>query len=671
MARTVSNCLRLVAAIVAGISFCLAAYPARAANEPRWLEIHSAHFTVITDGGDKKGREVALRFEQMRAVFANLLTKDRLNQSVPLTILAFGDDKAYYQAAPLGHDASGKAQPIEVPGFFVPGEDQDFIVLNLSESESWRAVASDMARMLLSYNYPPAQAWFDTGLTEYFSSIHVDNQKVEIGGDPKSLIDLLNKQPWIPLPDLFATKLTPKPNTSKSAPTMYDAECWIVMHYLLHQQKLAETGTYFGLALNQHLAVADAIQQAYGVTAAQLEQVVKDYFRAQSAAITALGSLQPITAAPPDGSYRFPVPVGADDSTITSKPLAEADATAYYAQVQIRVPERRDAGLKTLRDLASTATAVDKKIEAKAAKKKSDDDAGQLPRDSMGSGLAHRILAWDHVTHGEFDDAIPELGDAAALNQSDMWVRYYLCALKYRMAQAKHADIQGLPNMMLDLKSVLEWYPEMAGAYDLLALARNEGGSTPAAMQAERAAMTLSPRNEHYVYHLAQIYIASKKYEAADALLNRLKASDDPQIAAQAREQVERSGAERKYGIPVGGPATQSKLAPQKSPFDVLEEDAAKRAAVEKSPDASRSADKRKPKFLKGRLIDVDCSHAPTAILTVAAGSTEMKLRAADYKSLLLIGADDFSCEWHDVQVTVNYKPGGAADGDVVSLEMR
>ena len=669
MARTVGNCLRLVVTIVAGISFCLAAYPARAANEPRWLEIHSAHFTVITDEGDKKGREVALRFEQMRAVFANLLTKDRLNQSVPLTILAFGDDKAYYQAAPLGHDASGNVQPIDVPGFFLPGEDQDFIVLNLSESESWRAVASDLARMMLSYNYPPAQAWFDAGLTEYFSSIHVDNRQVEIGGDPKSLTELLSKQPWIPLPEIFSTKSATKPDASK--PAMYDAECWIVMHYLLHQQKLAETGTYFSLALNQHVAVADAIQQAYGVTPAQLEQAVKDYFHAQSAAITALGSPQPATAAAPDTAYRFPVPVGADDSTITAKPLPEADATAYYAQVQIRVPERRDAGLKTLRDLATTATAIDKKIEAKAAKKKSDDDAGQLPSDSMGSGLAHRILAWDHITHGEFDDAIPELGDAAALNQSDMWVRYYLCSLKYRMAQAKHTDIQGLPNMMLDLKSVLDWYPEMAEAYDLLAVARNEGGSTPAAMLAERAAMTLSPRNERYVYHLAQIYVASKKYEAADALLNRLKASDDPQIAAQAREQGERAGAERKYGIPLGGGATQSKLAPQKSPFDVLEEDAAKRAAAEKSADSTGPPDKRKPKFLKGRLVDVDCSHAPTAILTVAAGSTEMKLRAADYKSLLLIGADDFSCEWHDVQVTVNYKPGGAADGDVVSLEMR
>ena len=71
-----------------------------------WLEIHSTHFTVITDAGEKKGREVALRFEQMRAVFAVLLGKERLNQSVPLTILAFKNDKSYYQLAPLCNSAT-------------------------------------------------------------------------------------------------------------------------------------------------------------------------------------------------------------------------------------------------------------------------------------------------------------------------------------------------------------------------------------------------------------------------------------------------------------------------------------------------------------------------------------------------------------------------------------
>ncbi|MFY9979242.1 MAG: hypothetical protein WAK22_13515, partial [Candidatus Sulfotelmatobacter sp.] len=91
-----------------------------------WLELHSTHYTVITDAGEKKGKEVALRFEQMRAVFGSLLMKERLNEPLPMTILAFKSDKSYYQTAPLR-----QGQPIGVPGFLVSGEDQNFIVLNL------------------------------------------------------------------------------------------------------------------------------------------------------------------------------------------------------------------------------------------------------------------------------------------------------------------------------------------------------------------------------------------------------------------------------------------------------------------------------------------------------------------------------------------------------------
>ena len=669
------------------------ALPVLAADQPAWLEIHSAHFTVITDAGDKKGHEVALRFEQMRAVFSSLLTKDRLNQPVPLTILALKNDKAYYQAAPLR-----QGQPIDVPGFFLPGEDQHFIVLNLFEDESWRAVTHDFAHMLLNYNYPPAQGWFDEGLAEYFSSIRLDNKEVEIGGDPelsasyhedllgnqrqtnpaKSLTELLGAQVWLSLPDLFTMKHDTSTYNEGTHHTLYYAESWMVMHYLLHEKKLPETGAFFGLVLNKHVPVEQAIQQAYGMSADQMEQAVKDYFHSQSALITAVDSARtksgdpdhPLNDTNPAQTYRFPAPVGPDDSAIISKPLPDAEARAIYAGVQIRIPERREAGLKELQTLATQPTTADVKAQAKLDKKekenKNPEDEETLPSNAIGNEVAHRILAWDHIQHAEFEDALTELGNAAALNPRDMWVRYYLSTVKYRAAQAKHTDIQGLANMMLDLKAVLEWYPELADAYDLLALARNEGGGPTAAMQAERAAMNLSPRDERYVYHLAQIYIASKKWEAAEALLDRLKNSSNPQIAALAKDRMNEVGSQRKYGM-VGANPAQPKFELQKSPFDVLEQDAAKRAVT---ADENGEGDKRQTKFFRGRLVSVDCSQTPSAVLTVTSEGVVLKLRAVDSKTLLLIGADGFSCAWRDRSVTVNYKPGGLVDGDLVSLEI-
>jgi hypothetical protein len=665
----------------------------QAAEPSPWLEIHSTHFTVITDAGEKKGKEVALRFEQMRAVFAVLLMKQRLNEPLPLTILAFNNDKDYYQSAPLhrGQPINGQAvdaQPIGVPGFFLPGDDQNFIVLNSQAEEPWRAVAHDFAHLLLNYNYPEVQGWFDEGLAEYFSSIRLDDKKYEIGGDPelqsastggnspKSLTELLGGQnggqAWLALPALLTTKPDSSNYIESKHDTLFYAQSWMTMHYLLHEKKLPETGNYFDLVENQHVPVEEAVQKAYGMTPAQFDQAVKDYFHSLAPLFLALeASKQPGSHPNMPQVYEFAEIVGPSDSAITSKFLPEADARATVDDVKIRIPDRREAALQELQALATAPSPTQvKKADEKDKDKDKDENQKALPVAVTGNEIAHRALAWDHLQHGEFEDATEELGNAAALNRSDMWIRYYLSVLKYRMARAKHSDIQGLPNVMQDLRAVLEWYPEFSDAYDLLASARREGGGPVAAMQAERAAIELSPRNQQYVYHLAEIYISDKKWIAARALLELLKTSSNPQVAAAAGESLAQLVNEQKYGLSPATAASASKLTKPSSPFDVLEQDAAKRAAAQQTAQ-SGTADKRPTKFFEGRLVDVDCSQSPAAVLTVSSGSAVLKLRTADYKSVLLIGADTFSCEWNNRSVSVNYKSRGMSDGDLVSLEVR
>ena len=85
---------------------------------------------------------------------------------------------------------------------------------------------------------------------------------------------------------------------------------------------------------------------------------------------------------------------------------------------------------------------------------------------------------------------------------------------------------------------------------------------------------------------------------------------------------------------------------------------------------AAPAPDKRKVEFLKGRLLTVECSK-PAAVVTVVSGTRKLRLRTEDYSSLTLIGTDQFSCDWRNLPVTVNYKAGGKSDGDLVSLELR
>ena len=114
--------------------------------------------------------------------------------------------------------------------------------------------------------------------------------------------------------------------------TLYYAESWIMLHYLLHEKKLPETGSYFDLVLNQHVPVEEAIQKAYGMSSTQLEQAVKDYFGMQKKMLASEDSSQKAGLTPNastmEQASRFPSPISPGDSAITAKPISEPEARA-------------------------------------------------------------------------------------------------------------------------------------------------------------------------------------------------------------------------------------------------------------------------------------------------------------------------------------------------------
>jgi tetratricopeptide (TPR) repeat protein len=195
-------------------------------------------------------------------------------------------------------------------------------------------------------------------------------------------------------------------------------------------------------------------------------------------------------------------------------------------------------------------------------------------------------------------------------------------------------------------------------------MARVEGGGAASALEAIKEAIRLSPRNEQYVFNLGQISETAKKWDTARAIFERLQSSANPQIAVAARKELEQLATVQKYGISSNAP----KHVAQTSPFDELEQEAQKRAQAQ--PEES-APDKRPTEFVKGLLLSVDCSHTPAAVLLVNNGRRSLKLRTSDYKTLLVMGEDRLSCEWRNRRVSVNYKPGGAADGDLVSVEVQ
>jgi tetratricopeptide (TPR) repeat protein len=625
-------------------------------DEPHWIRINSSHFSVVTDADEKHGRDVIVRFEQMRLVFGQLLARKRINMSEPVDIIALRNDEEYSKVVP-NRPGQGIAA-----GFFIPGEDRDYFVLNLSKDDSWRAVSREFAYVFLNYNYPPTQPWFDEGFAEYFSSLRFDNKQAQIGGDPQSFTEILNATAWLSLPDLFSMRSDVSTAQESSHRPLFQAQSWIVMHYLLAQNKLPETGTYLDLVENQKVAIDDAIQKAYGMSSAQFAQAVKDHFHSLPQPTPLEKGKQPtaggtqILAVTPDEQ------IGSSTQELTAP-----EGQALVAEMSVRLPEHREQALQQLESITA-----------------------QPKGDNV---VVRRSLGWAHMEKKEFDRAVEELSKGAELNPKDPWLHYYLALTRLRAAQSSGGSIQGLPNMMQDLRLVLDWDPEFAEARNMLAMAQLEGGGVHAAMDTMRAALQLAPRNQGYLLNMAKIYLAGKNWDAATALLERLKNSADVHVAKSADEQLAGLPTLKKYGIP---PQAETKTQPQqtttaappsspsppaspsnspsstsKKPAEPPRTEAEASDDHPEQPPAPPQPDHRPIQFMKGKLVAVDCSQAPSAILTVSAGTKVLKLRTDNYKSLMLIGADEFSCDWKSRPVAVNYRAGGKADGDLVSVEVQ
>jgi tetratricopeptide (TPR) repeat protein len=347
-------------------------------------------------------------------------------------------------------------------------------------------------------------------------------------------------------------------------------------------------------------------------------------------------------AAAPTLVHHYPAPLTPLDVGSSVLRLKEFEGQSRVDEMAVRIPEHREQAVKELEALNA------------------------LPKEE--TAIADRALAWVHLQRHEYDEVFEKLSDGANVDHADPWTRYYLALARFDQAATTGNPIQSLPNVMQDLRTVLDWNPEFAEAYNMLAMAQLQGGGVHAATDSIHPAIELSPRNQSYVLNLARIHLEGKKWDEATALLNRLKDSHDPEIASAAQQDLKDLPMLKKYGVlPERQTASESALPAVIS--NNTDEDSGSDDAT--TAPATPGPDLRKTQFLRGKLLDVDCSQSPIAVVKLASTTKTVALRTDDYRSLLVIGAAAFSCDWKDIPVEVNYKAGGKADGDLVSLEVR
>jgi len=78
----------------------------------------------------------------------------------------------------------------------------------------------------------------------------------------------------------------------------------------------------------------------------------------------------------------------------------------------------------------------------------------------------------------------------------------------------------------------------------------------------------------------------------------------------------------------------------------------------------------QKIEFLKGEVLAVDCSKSPLVSLTVWSKGKSWIMYSPDVHQLMLIGVENFSCNWSNVKASLNYRLQADGRGELVSLEI-
>jgi Protein of unknown function (DUF1570) len=195
-------------------------------SAPMWVQVHSSHFRVISDAGEKRASEVAVRCEQMRAAFLSLMQKATAEDPAPLLILALRSQQEVDELTQRGN--------LRHAGIFLPGSDQSFIVLDISD-DPWRTLYHEYAHELLHANTSVSvQTWFEEGFAEYFSTLRSSTKGAEIGEVPVAELEFLRKNGKLfRLSDLVRVNQTSDIyNHNGPMQAAFYAQSWLLVHYL-------------------------------------------------------------------------------------------------------------------------------------------------------------------------------------------------------------------------------------------------------------------------------------------------------------------------------------------------------------------------------------------------------------------------------------------------------
>lgn len=207
-----------------------------AAKHDSWIEVQTAHFVIVTNAGEQKGRSTATQFERIQAFFRQSLAIATQRPSPSVTIFVVTNADAMRRLLPE-YFADGFFSPYHVhpAGVFFQHGGKYFAIVELDTQRSgyFETLYHEYYHALTLPIFPDLPVWLSEGLAEFYGRTQITDEYAVVGEPDRDLLDLLKQNRLIPLDVLFSVdRKSPYYNEAQRASVFY-AESWLLTHYLM------------------------------------------------------------------------------------------------------------------------------------------------------------------------------------------------------------------------------------------------------------------------------------------------------------------------------------------------------------------------------------------------------------------------------------------------------
>jgi len=614
-----------------GLAAAALCRPCAGATE-QWVEIRSAHFTVLTDAGEKQGRHVLDQFERMRWVFQTLFPKANVDPAEPIEVVAARNEKTFTGMEPATYLAKGQ---MKLAGYYLHTQDKNYILLQLDAAfeHPYASVYHEYTHLQFAGAAEWMPIWLNEGLAEFMQNTDIHDKDVVLGQPSADDILYLRQNRLIPLSVLFKVDAASPYYHEEQKGSVFYAESWALTHYLMvsdhthHQHRLDD---YMAL-LRQHVDPVAAGEQAFG----DLKK-----FQSELESYIQRGDYQEFVMS----SAAAPL----DESSYKARPLTAAEANAARADVLAYIGRSDDA--RALLD--------------------------SVLKEDAANVQAHETMGYLEFRAHNLEEARKWYGAAVKLDSQDFLANFYFAVLA--MSEPGDSTDEEIED---SLHTAIQLNSRFAPAYDRLAAfyaMRRE--NLDEARRMSIWAVQLDPGNIAYRMDAANVLMVMERYTDAVAVLQAAaKIAKNPGEVAMVQRQldgVERVQAEN------AKPREHARVQEPAPPSGVVDVETAEKDAVVDVAPKHPTVPVTGPKHTAtGVIRSVACTYPSTLEFRVESpnGKTVAVYNNDFFKiALTVVGATaggtinpctDF--EGKNAQVQYVESSDKSVDGEVVAVQLR